>query len=56
MFLNFWRFEPQIVLKLFLFFDISKQCPNSELVARNNKKALRNMCLLIVSFSGMRKT
>ena len=25
MFLNFWRFQPQIVLEVFLFLDISKE-------------------------------
>ena len=43
MFLIFWRFQPQIVLKLFLFLIF----PNSGLVARKNKNALRNTCLLL---------
>ena len=42
-FLIFWRFQPQIVLKLFLFSAVI--FPNSGLVARNNKRVLRNMCL-----------
>ena len=42
--LIFWRFQPRIVLKLFLFSDISKQC--SGLVARNNKKTLTNYFIL----------
>ena len=44
LFLIFWRFQPQIVLKLFFDFLIFL---NSELAARNNtcKMALRNMFL-----------
>ena len=37
MFLNFWRFEPQIVLKLFLFSNIPKQwisCPKQQIGAK----------------------
>ena len=45
LFLIFWRFQPQIVLKLFLFPDISKQLIT--VVARKNKMALRNMCSLL---------
>ena len=40
----FWRFQPQIDLELFLFPGISKQWI---LVARNNKKLLRNTYLLL---------
>ena len=38
LFLIFWRFQPEVVLKLFSDFLIF---PNSVLVAQNNKKTLK---------------
>ena len=43
--LNFLLFQPQIVLKLFLFPDISKQWVT--VVAQKKKMALRNVCSLL---------
>ena len=51
LFLIFWRFQPQVVLKLFLFPDTSKQsisCPKQE-------KEAKKYMFAIVSSSDMRK-
>ena len=41
--LKFWRFQPRIVLKSFLNCYYFLIFPDSGLVSRNNKKALRNI-------------
>ena len=52
MFLKFWRFQPQSVLKLFLLSDISKQwitCPEQQ-------KGAKKYLFAIFLSSDMRKT
>ena len=49
MFLIFWRFQPQVVLKLLLFPDISKQWISRPIISSSGNIASANVTSLLIT-------